>query len=281
MKTTKTESSVAAPFLRWTPALYRALLRVTRRHGMFTIARRHVRQYPCGQIVSTPVGGRMFIPPDPHFIGFLTGLHEEHITEILRAVIKPGSICLDVGANIGYFTVMMSMLARPTGRIYAFEPEPKNFSILTQNSLMACEDAAPVIARNEAISDTCGFVSLVTGEESTLHSVSKSTTGQPVNSPTRSTSIDSLSNEIGNQRISLIKIDVEGHELPAILGARDLICSRLAENLVLEVTPGEDAKQLEALLSPHARRIRSWITGKWSETRISDISIRTDIWVQF
>lgn len=222
----------------------------------------------------------MFIPPDPHFIGFLTGLHEEHITEILRTVIKPGSVCVDVGANIGYFTVMMSKLSGTTGRVYAFEPEPGNFSVLSTNARMATKEGAPIITRNEAISDTFGFVNLVPGEESTLHSVSKSTAGEHSNS-IRSTPIDSLVKELQNEKVTLIKIDVEGHELSAILGALDLIRSRIVENLVIEVTPGEDAEQLDALLTPNARTVRSWVNGDWVQARISDLRTRTDVWVQF
>jgi len=276
------ENFESAPHLKLEPILYRALLRVTRRHGMFTIARNHVRRHPLGQIFTPPAGGRMFIPPDPHFIGFLTGLHEEHITQLLRKVIEPGSLCLDVGANIGYFSVMMSALSGSPGCVYAFEPERGNFSILEGNSKLVNPEAAPIIARKVAISDECGLIHLVAGEESTLHQVTKAPPTESSAIPAiPSISIDSLSDEIGDRIVTLLKIDVEGHELPAILGARNLIQSRRIKNIVIEVTPGEDASRLEPLLSKNARLVRIWEGGRWIERPLSGIQSRTDVWVQF
>jgi hypothetical protein len=90
-----------APTLRFSTALYRAALRLTRRHGFFTIARAHVRLFPQGQFVVLPTGARLFVPPDSHFFGFVLGTHEKHITKIFRRFIRPGDVCIDVGANIG------------------------------------------------------------------------------------------------------------------------------------------------------------------------------------
>src|SRR5688572_19137771 len=97
--------------------LYRALLGLTRRRGLFTLAKINARMFPSGQCVRLPTGARLFVPPDPHFFGFLLGTHERHVTDILVASIKPGDICIDVGANIGYFTAIMAQLARNSGTV--------------------------------------------------------------------------------------------------------------------------------------------------------------------
>ena len=110
------------PLLRALPALYRTLLRITRRHGMFTIARNHVRLYPRGQRVKVASEATLYLPPDPHFIGFLLGTHEQHIADLMMTHVRAGDTCVDVGANIGYFTAVLSKLAGPTGRVLSFEP---------------------------------------------------------------------------------------------------------------------------------------------------------------
>ncbi len=269
------------PFLRWTPVFYRALLRLTKRHGMFTIARNHVRRYPKGQKILTPAGGCMFIPADPHFIGFLTGVHEEHITHALREIVEPGSLCLDVGANIGYFTVMMSSLSGETGIVYAFEPESRNFELLTANASLAGKSAAPIIARNVAISDEAGSVNLIAGDESTLHQVFNAGMEPSHGTSIAAISLDSILAEIGERKVKVLKVDVEGHELPAIIGAHQLISSRAVENLIIEVTPGEDASRLEQLIAPYARSIRVWLYGQWTEMPITSLPTRTDVWIRF
>ncbi|KGE05133.1 FkbM family methyltransferase [Pseudohaliea rubra] len=54
-------------------------------------------------------------------------------TRLCLALVGPGAICVDVGANIGYFTVLAAALAGPAGRVYAFEPDPDNFALLERN----------------------------------------------------------------------------------------------------------------------------------------------------
>lgn len=276
-----TNVPVQIPLLRWTPLVYRFILRVTRRHGLFTIARHHVRRFPLGQTIETPGGGRLFIPPDPHFFGFLTGLHEEHITRALRDVIEPGSLCIDVGANIGYFSVMMSALAGPEGCVYAFEPESSNYNTLQSNATSVDRRSVPLLTRQAAISDTCGYVAIVHGGESTLHQVSMSTGSDSDGDRVPAISLDSLIGEIPDKKIKLLKIDVEGHELPAIEGAKKLIASKRIEHLIIEVTPGDDAAILQELLAPHARSISCWVDRRWIDAPISSLRNRTDVWVKF
>src|SRR5688572_19892682 len=105
------------PLLQVLPKAYRLLMKATRRHGMFTLARNHARLYPRGQRVKIRGGATIFLPPDPHFIGFLLGTHEQHIADLMQAHVRPGDICVDVGANIGYFSAVLSRLAGSTGRV--------------------------------------------------------------------------------------------------------------------------------------------------------------------
>src|SRR5688572_13621160 len=54
-------------------------------------------------------------------------------TRLFRELIRPGMVVVDVGANIGYFSLLASTLVGPTGRVYAFEPDPVNCALLRKN----------------------------------------------------------------------------------------------------------------------------------------------------
>ena len=60
-------------------------------------------------------------------------LFEPEVLAALRQWVRPGMTVVDIGANIGYFTVHLSRLVGAHGVVHAFEPEPVNFSILTEN----------------------------------------------------------------------------------------------------------------------------------------------------
>jgi FkbM family methyltransferase len=62
-----------------------------------------------------------------------SGLWEPVATSLAMACVKPGHRVLDIGANLGYFTLLYSRLVGKTGRVYAFEPEPENFRLLQAN----------------------------------------------------------------------------------------------------------------------------------------------------
>lgn len=61
------------------------------------------------------------------------GVYEPVETEIVKAHIKPGDVVLDIGAHVGYYSLLTSKLVGPAGRVYAFEPTPDTFGILSRN----------------------------------------------------------------------------------------------------------------------------------------------------
>lgn len=60
------------------------------------------------------------------------GLYEHHITRLMRAILEPESVVLDIGANIGVSSVLMADIANK-GQMYSFEPGKEAFSLLDQN----------------------------------------------------------------------------------------------------------------------------------------------------
>src|SRR6185312_12382199 len=57
--------------------------------------------------------------------------------DLLPQLVRPGSVVIDVGANIGHYTLRLAQLVGPEGRVYAFEPMPKTFDLLCRNVVTA------------------------------------------------------------------------------------------------------------------------------------------------
>jgi FkbM family methyltransferase len=64
---------------------------------------------------------------------FAEGIWEPEETAFLEKILRPGMVFVDIGANIGYYTVMASGLVGSTGKVFAFEPDPRNFALLERN----------------------------------------------------------------------------------------------------------------------------------------------------
>ncbi len=71
------------------------------------------------------------------------GCYEPEVTSVVRRVVTPGMNCLDLGANLGYFTVLLGSIVGPKGCVHAFEPFPSNYDLLSRN---VCENHLEVIA---------------------------------------------------------------------------------------------------------------------------------------
>jgi FkbM family methyltransferase len=61
------------------------------------------------------------------------GCYEVDVTKVVQQAVTPGMNCLDLGANLGYFTVMMGNIVGPAGSVHAFEPFPSNYELLSRN----------------------------------------------------------------------------------------------------------------------------------------------------
>lgn len=92
-----------------------------------------------------------------HVIGsilYLEGEFEPKLQELMRHLNLQGSVCVDVGANIGLHTILLSRLVGPSGKVFAFEPERQNFELLLRN--LESNHADNVIALQAAVGDRPG-----------------------------------------------------------------------------------------------------------------------------
>jgi FkbM family methyltransferase len=154
----------------------------------------------------------------------------------LSSWLEPGMVALDIGANVGMYTLRMSDLVGPTGRVIAFEPIQETFNLLARNVSRARHKNITLV--NAAVSDQARLVSmeipnLAEGSSNfyMAHITDETGTGPTV----LSLAIDGLSLQ---SKIDLIKMDVEGHELAALQGMQGLLARDLPTLIIEGKDPG-------------------------------------------
>ena len=268
------------PHPRLLNALYRRLMGLTGRHGMRTLSQLNVRLFPNGQQIQLDTGLRLFLPPDPHFFGYLLG-HEPHITAVFQEVIREGDVCLDVGANIGYFALMMAGCCGRTGTVYAFEAERENYDILRKNVAYACQRDFKIVAVRAAVSSNEGVLQLIPGAYSTHHRVASApqASGKGGKTVPSVTLPAELKRQGEYRRIRMMKVDVEGHEASVLEGCAPWLAEGRVEHFIIEVRPGDQARRIDEQLRPLGGQIRYWLDDAWREVGPEHLSSRTDAWV--
>lgn len=138
---------------------------------------------------------------------------------MLDTFVSPGDWCLDIGANIGVYTKRMSDIAGPAGRVIAFEPIPEAFFLLSSNARRFDHDNVTLM--NAAVSDCFGIASMtVPDSDNGLPNYCRASITADNGLNVLMLPIDSLGI---NRRVSLVKIDTEGHDEQVVAGMMNLI----------------------------------------------------------
>ncbi|MBX9700083.1 MAG: FkbM family methyltransferase, partial [Acetobacteraceae bacterium] len=141
---------------------------------------------------------------------YLFGTWEHEIGQAMAALLRPGDVFIDAGANIGAHALQAARLVGPTGQVLAFEPNPGTRERLDAN--VALNGASQVRVLPLALSDRAGTAELFPDEARNAGAASlrpRPGSGAPVVVPTAT--LDSVLQEHGiTGRVALVKIDVEG-----------------------------------------------------------------------
>lgn len=144
------------------------------------------------------------------------GLYEPHIIETMYQHIKPGNTCIDIGANIGHHTILMSHFVGEKGHVYAYEPIPYLRDQMARS--LAINSIHNVTIHDVALSDKEGEMALFLREGNI--GGSSFVSGVDTNElPVRVTTLDRQHTE----KVDFMKIDVEGYEYHVLLGGKQLI----------------------------------------------------------
>jgi FkbM family methyltransferase len=149
----------------------------------------------------------------------IKGVYEKFETELVFKEVKKGNVVVDIGANIGYYTLIFAKLVGKRGRVFAFEPDPENFRLLKLN--VEENGHRNVVCINKAVSDKPGKMRLYLSEDNAadhqLYSKDKNRRSVEV----EVTSLDEHFK--GGQRIDFIKMDIQGSEGRAVEGMRNTL----------------------------------------------------------
>jgi len=135
----------------------------------------------------------------------------------LKELVTSGDVVIDVGANIGYMSLIAAREAGPTGRVVAIEPAQRAYSLLAVNARRNFPDR--IIPVRAACDETDGRVTMFVSEFSEEYNSLRpeSVLGRVHEEVVPARSLDSLNHELGLQP-DVVKIDVEGAEWPVLKG---------------------------------------------------------------
>ena len=156
----------------------------------------------------------------------LRGLHELMVQEAMRRTLAAGSIFYDVGANIGFISLVGARLVGPTGRVISIEPEPDNVAAIRAHAALNEIDTITVIAA--AAAAETGPADVI-GVRDTLWTRLAEVGEHPLERERLTVPgvrLDDLVYEQGLDPPDVVKIDVEGGELQVLAGMTRLLRER-------------------------------------------------------
>lgn len=148
----------------------------------------------------------------------MNGDYEDYVLGLYKKLVKPGSVIVDVGANIGLFSVLGSKYAGDKGMVYAFEPEPNNLKLFNEN--LKANNCKNVKVVNKAAGEKKGELSLYIAKNSVgTHSLIKKDNHELDGEiKVEVTTLDTRLNKL--KQIDVLKVDVEGFEPVVFRGAK-------------------------------------------------------------
>ena len=188
-------------------------------------------------------GSRMFVRTDD-LVGrviAISGVWEPNLTALFKSALAPGDVCIDVGAHIGYYTLLAARAVGPGGHVYAFEPSPSNNRALRRN--IALNRLSNVTALDVAAGAETRQATLFEGPASnsgqaTLNAAFAAKSAARIQEATVEVApVASLVSETEWDRTRVIKIDVEWEELDVLRGLQPLFDRGRPLSVFLEWTP--------------------------------------------
>ena len=208
------------------------------------------------------------------------GKYEEYETKLLLENVKDNSVVVDVGANIGYYTIQMALICK---RVYAIEPDKDNFEILKKN--VEENRLNNVILINAAVGARKEEIKLYKSVANDGDHRVYNPGGRTIMADIFSVRLDDIL--VNEQKIDLIKIDTQGWEPAVVEGGKDII-ERDSPTMFLEYWPSayEEAKldankMMKFLKSVYKDiwQIDSGLNIYKNEIKISEETGYADLWL--
>ena len=193
-------------------------------------------------------------PPRTSSIGrsiYLKGIWERDMTKVVENKIKDGWHILDVGADIGYYSLLFALKCGSDGAVAAFEPDPEAWPYLNKNINMF--KYSNIYPFNLALSNHSGKGMMKSGGRGQLYPDKKGYNNQT--STVKMVKFDTFWPKLSWEKIDLIKIDVEGAELTVLEGMEKII-KKYHPHLLIEIHP----RQLKEIFNSSANEVYNFLT---------------------
>lgn len=228
----------------------------------FKIRGRHKLVQKMGNLIKPSDGkdeikiGNIILPIDhniPMYRYVYYGIYEEDFVSFLRRVIKPGDVVLEPGTNIGYITAIMSQLVGYTGLVISIEPSRNCYTIiekyLTQKNIVLLNKALYSEITTKKFVDK---INVVRTGYSAFNEYTGPKEGDVVYD-IETVTVKDIATNYNIQRIRFLKLDIEGAELPAILGCENLLPEKRIDYILVETNfiPSHEPtnKQIESIMT--------------------------------
>lgn len=193
----------------------------------------------------------LYLHQRPETISILLRAHrvwQREVTLFLRHYLRNGDVFVDVGANIGYFTVYAGLCVGSGGQVHAVEPDGQNVQLLEANTVL--NTLANVRVHHTALADSsCNATLFRHADNAGAHSLRQA----PGLAEGPCVAVSRLDELLAGQRSPrLIKIDVQGAEVPVLRGAAGLLGSQGERPaIILEFAPAalERAGEIDELFA--------------------------------
>jgi FkbM family methyltransferase len=197
------------------------------------------REQPSTEVVTTCEGFRMHVDPSDYAVGHTiarTLSYEPEVSAALRDVLGTGGTFVDVGANLGWFSLLGASLVGPSGRVIAIEPNPLNVALLRDSATDNGFDNIDALVL--ALAAQPGAIALETDGSNGRITPIDGPPAEPIEASyvVAARPLDDVLSEAGVTRVDAIKIDVEGAEPLVLKGAGDTI-TRYRPVLISEFYP--------------------------------------------
>lgn len=162
-------------------------------------------------------------------------LAEPRERRFFRSQVEPGMVVFDVGANLGFYTLLLADRVGPQGRVHAFEPDPLSCEILQRRAA----GRANIEINQTAVGDHEGTITLYTNRsnraDNRVHPSLGVETAEAVDVPL--TTLDAYCAARGIEKIDAVKMDIQGAEVAALEGFRKTIDRLKPRWMLIEFSP--------------------------------------------
>ena len=207
----------------------------------------YVPGWPSIVILGVPSGGSVAVDGTTIIarVAIAQGQFEAAELALMTSLCRAGSLAVDVGANVGLFSVALAQAVGPHGRVLAIEPYPPSVDALSANVRANRLENVTIVA--VAAGSAIGSGLLVPSTDPALVRVATESAGNGDSVPI--TTLDALWASLGQPAVSVVKIDVEGSAASVLAGSRALLASGPA--VMIEAWSASEYEEITRFMGAH------------------------------